>query len=112
MAATFGTGNLVLTTSLGDLMAAPAAGKVRTVAVRFCNVGAADAYGDLVMTNGVTTINRAKNYPVLYEAPGSAPDIEQTLTVPAGYKLQAKASASSAVEASYTYTEADTTDFS
>jgi len=103
--------NLALTTSLADLTSAVSTGKVRRYDVRFANVGAADAYADLVLTDGLTTINRAKNYPVPYQQPGSAPDMEQVIVVPAGWKLRAKASASSAVEASVTGIEADATDF-
>lgn len=103
--------HLALTTSLADLMSAPATGKVRRVDVRFANVGTADTFADLVLTDGSTTIYRAKNYPVPYENAGSAPDVEQGLVVPAGWKLQAKALAGTTVEASYTGIEADAADF-
>lgn len=103
--------NLACTTSLADLTAAPASGKVRRYDVRAANVGSADAYVDLVLTDGTTTINRAKNYPVTYQAAGSAPDLESGVLVPAGWKLRAKASASSAVEVSAFGVEADAADF-
>lgn len=103
--------NLALTTSLADLTANVGVGKVRRYDVRFANVGAADAYADLVLTDGTTVIYRAKEYPVPYRQPGSAPDMEQGIVVPAGWKLRAKASAGTTVEASVTGIEADTTDF-
>lgn len=103
--------DLLLTTTLTDITAATPAGKVRTYDVRYANVGVADAYADLVLTDGVTVINRAKNYPVPYQAVGSAPDIEQGVVIPAGWKLRGKASANAAVEASVTGVEADATDF-
>lgn len=102
---------LALTTALQDLTSATPAGKVRSWNVRFANVGAADAYGDLVITNGVVVITRAKNYPVPYQSAGSAPDMEQKLVLPEGWKIQAKASAGVTIEASADCIEADTSDF-
>lgn len=103
---------VALTTTLQDLTVSTPASKVRAYAVRFANVGAADAYGDLVMTDGTTVINRAKNFPVLYQSSGSAPDMEERIVVPAGWKLRAKASANSTVEASVINgVEADVADF-
>jgi hypothetical protein len=102
---------LALTTTLADLTTAVAVGKVRSYDVRFANVGATDATADLVLTDGTTSINRAKSYPLPYQMPGAAPDMEQRLVVPAGWKLAAKASANNAVEASVTGVEADATDF-
>lgn len=112
MSATIGAPlKLALTTALQDLTPATPAGKVRSYDVRFANVGGADGYGDLVLTDGTTTINRAKNYPVPYQKPGSSPDMENGLKVPAGWKLQAKASASTTIEASTTFIETDASDF-
>lgn len=102
---------LALTTSLQDLTLVTPSGKVRRYDVRFANVGSADGYGDLVLTDGATVINRAKNYPVPYQGVGSAPDMESGVLVPAGWKLQAKANAVTTIEASATGVEADTTDF-
>ena len=102
---------LALTIALQDLTSATPAGKVRTWYVRFANVGADAAYGDLVITNGTIVINRVKNYPVPYQQAGSAPDMEEKLMLPAGWKIQAKASATGFVEASAFCVEADTADF-
>lgn len=102
---------LALTTSLQDLTDATPSNKVRSLDVRFANIGTADGYADLVLTNGTIVINRAKNYPIPYQEPGSAPDMEQKIVVPAGWKLQAKASANTTVEASATGVEADLADF-
>jgi hypothetical protein len=102
---------LVLTTVLTDITSATPAGKVRRYDVRYANVGVADAYGDLVLTDGVTVINRAKSYPVPYQAAGSAPDIEQGIVVPAGWKLRGKSSLATTLEASVIGVEADATDF-
>ena len=102
---------LALTATLQDLGNATPAGKVRSWDIRFANVGAADASADLVITDGTTVITRAKNYPVPYNQPGSAPDMEQKLTLPAGWKVQAKASGTLAIEASGTFVEADAADF-
>lgn len=102
---------LVCTTTLQDLTDVTPANKVRSLDVRFTNVGAASGYGDLVLTNGTIIIDRAKNYPVPYQDAGSAPDMEQKIVLPAGWKLQAKASATNTVQASATGIEADVTDF-
>lgn len=102
---------LALTTSLQELTSATPPGKVRRYDVRFANVGSADGYGDLVLTDGTTSINRAAGYPVTYRGVGSAPDMENGLIVPAGWKLQAKALATGTIEASVTGVEADATDF-
>jgi len=102
---------LALTTALQDLTAAVGAAKVRSYDVRVANIGAADAYVDLVMTDGVTIIYRAKNYPVPYQQAGSAVDLELKLLVPTGWKLQAKASANATLEASAVSVEADTANF-
>lgn len=111
MSATFpDLAKLPLTTTLQDLTTATPAGKVRKWKVRFANVGAADAYGDLVATNGTIVIDRAKNYPVPYQHPGSAPDLE-TITLPPGWKLQAKASANGFIQASAEPIEVDLSDF-
>lgn len=104
--------DLAVTTALQDLTDVTPAGKVRTFDVRFANVGAADGYASLVLTNGVLTIQRAKNYPVPFQQAGSAPDMEQKIIVPAGWKVQTMASANGVVEASaVNIIEADTTDF-
>lgn len=102
---------LALTTTLQDLTDVTPVNKVRSWDVRFANVGAADGFGDLVLTNGTIVITRAKNYPVPYMESGSAPDMEQKIVLPAGWKLQAKASATVTVEASATGVEADVSDF-
>lgn len=103
---------LALTTALQDIGVATPTGHVRTYDLRFANVGAADATGDVVLTDGTTVITRAKNFPVPFNQPGSAPDMEQKLVVPAGWKLQAKASATSSVEASLVNCiDADIADF-
>lgn len=104
---------LPVTTGLQDLIDVTPPGKIRIVKVRFANVGAADAYGNLVITNGVTSIQRAKNYPVPYQQSGSAPDMEEPIELPPGWKIQAMASANGVVEASATnLKEADLSDFS
>lgn len=101
-----------LTTTLQDLTTPTPTGKVRTFNVRYANVGADAAYGDLVLTDGTVIITRAKNYPVPYQKAGSAPDMEEGIVVPAGWKLQGKASAGLVVQASISNgIEADTTDF-
>lgn len=103
---------LAVTTVLSDLGVVTPAGKVRKVDVRFSNIGSADAYGDLVVTNGSITLQRAKNYPVPFQAAGSAPDMELQLILPAGFKLQARASANSTIEAGITnIVETDLSDF-
>lgn len=101
---------LALTNSLQDLGDVTPVGKIRSWTVRFANVGSESGYGDLVLTDGTTVITRAKNYPVPYQQAGSAPDMEERLTLAAGWKIQAKASASVTVEASGIYTEIDATD--
>lgn len=99
---------LALTTTLTDIPNTPVTGsKVRRYDVRATNVGAADAYVNLVLTDGTTVINRAKNFPVPYQTSGSAPDLENGLVVPTGWKLRASASASSVVEISVTQIEDD-----
>lgn len=104
---------VVLTITLQDIGVVTPANKVRTLDVRFANVGGEDAFGDLVITNGTTVINRAKNYPVPYKQVGSAPDMESKIIVPAGWKLQGKASAGLMVEASIlNIVEVDIADFS
>lgn len=103
--------NLACTNSYADLTAAPASGKVRRYDIRAANVTTVDATVDLVLTNGSTTINRALKYPVPYSAAGSAPDLEQAIVVPAGWKFQARSTGSSLVEVSATGVEADATDF-
>lgn len=104
--------HLVCTTSLSDLTAAPAAGKVRRYDVRAANTGSASASVDLVLTDGSTTIYRCKTYPVGFNDLTAAPDLELALVVPAGWKLQAKASAGTTIEVSANGVEADATDFS
>lgn len=104
--------DLPATTVLQDLTPYVAAGKIRKCNVRFANVGAANGYGHLFMTNGTVTITRAKNYPVPFQDPGSAPDMEQAIEVPPGWKLQVQASANGVVEASVTnLKEIDIADF-
>lgn len=102
---------LACTNAFQDVTAAPASGKVRTYSIRACNVTAADATVDLLLTNGTTSINRAKSYPVPFQAAGSAPDLELQVVIPSGWKFQAKSTASSLVEVSATGVEADATDF-
>lgn len=102
---------LALTTTLQDLTVVTPANKVRSYDIRFANVGAADAYADLVVTDGTTVITRAKNYPIPYQQAGSAPDMEQKIILPAGWKIQAKASATVSIEASAIGVEADAADF-
>lgn len=102
---------LALTTGLQDLTTAVGAAKVRSYDIRVANIGAADAYVDLVLTDGVTVITRVKNYPVPYQQGGSAVDLEEKLVVPTGWKLQAKASANATLEASAVAVEADTSNF-
>lgn len=97
----------VCTTGLADAIAAVAASKVRRYDVRAANIGAADATVDLVLTNGAIVNYRAKNYPVPYNNAASAPDLENGLIIPTGWKLQAKASAGSTVELSITGVEDD-----
>lgn len=104
--------HLALTTVLQDIFTVTPAGKVRTMDLRYANVGAADAYADVVATDGVTVITRAKNFPVTFQSVGGAPDMEQKIVLPAGWKLQGKASANGAVEASLVnIVETDVTDF-
>lgn len=83
------------------------ADKVRCVDVRAANYGAADSTVDLVLTDGATVIYRARGYPVPFQNVGSAPDLEQRLTIPAGWKLQARAGATGVVEVSVTGVEDD-----
>lgn len=100
-----------LTLVLQDIGVVTPPGKVRKFDVRFANVGGEDAFGDLVITNGTVVINRAKNYPVPYRQAGSAPDMENII-LPAGWKVQGKASATGMIEASIAnMVEADITDF-
>lgn len=101
-----------LTVTLQDLTIATPANKVRKYDVRYANIGAADGYGDLVLTDGTTVIHRAKNYPVYYQKTTSAPDMEVQITVPAGWKLQGKASAGLTIQASVVNgVEVDAADF-
>lgn len=105
----------VATTALVDLgnAATPAtvpANKERTVTIRAANIGAADAYVDLYLVDTVTGANshyRVKNYPVPYQTPGSAPDLESRLLIPAGFKVQIQASAAAVVAVSLTGFERD-----
>lgn len=102
---------LALTTTLQDLGTATPSNKIRTAKVRYANVGAGDASADLVVTDGTTVITRAKNYPIPYNQAGSAPDMEEKLFLPVGWKIQGKASANNVVEASLEIIEADLADF-
>ncbi len=107
--------NQVATTALVDLgnAATPAtvpASKERVVDVRAANIGAADAFVDLYLVDTVTGANsgwRVRNYPVPYQVAGAAPDLEQRLLIPAGFKLQIQASAPGAVAVSVTGHERD-----
>lgn len=102
---------LALTGTPQDLTPLTPVGKVRSYDVRFANVGSANSFADVILTDGTVVITRAKEYPVPYRQAGSAPDVERLLVVPAGWKLQAKAAASLQVEASVTGVEADAADF-
>lgn len=84
-----------------------AAGKVRAFTLRAANVAAADAYAHVRVANGVTSGRRAINFPVPYEAAGSAPDMEQSFAVPAGWYLEVMASANNAVEFTLSTVEDD-----
>lgn len=103
--------SVVCTTSLADLFSNVATGKVRKINVRAANVGAAAANLDLTLYNGTTTVYRCKNYPVGYNDTTAAPDVESGLVIPAGWRIQVKASAGSNIEVSYDGVEADATDF-
>jgi hypothetical protein len=83
------------TTGLTDLGSAVATAHDQNVNVRCCNVGAAGAYGDLAMVNGATVIYLVKNYFVDYQDAGSAVDLILGHLLPAGWKLQCRASAGS-----------------
>lgn len=100
---------LTATTSLQDLGPAVPSGKVRRLDIRAANVGAADAFCDVYLLDPLTTNSgyRAKNYPVPYQAAGSAPDMEQGLVLPAGWKVQVRASAAAAVSFTMAIVEDD-----
>lgn len=92
--------------------AATPAGKVRTAWVRFANVAAVDAAADLYVVDTGVAANandgyRVKNYPVPYNAPGSAPDMERRLILTAGQKLQGKAGNANSVAVSIEWVEDD-----
>lgn len=94
-------------TTLADSIAAVGANLVRRYDVRAVNVGSSDATVDLVLTDGATVSYRARNYPVPFNSVNSAPDLENGLIVPAGWKLQARASAANTVELSITGVQDD-----
>lgn len=102
-----------LTTSLVDigppgLAAATPAGKVRTAKVRISNVGIASANADLFLVDGGTNDGyRAKNYPIDPFGVASSPDFERVVTLTAGQKLQARASAGATLVISIEWIEED-----
>lgn len=96
---------LTLTTSLADIGTVVDATKVRTVDLRICNIGAADANVDVYLVDGTNNHYRAKNFPIPYNTSNSAPDLEQSFPITAGWKIQLRASAGSTLEASMTYVE-------
>jgi hypothetical protein len=113
MSATFlAPTKLALTLDLQDLTPVTPDNKVRTYDVRFINVGSANGTADLVMTDGTNVVTCAQTYPVPFNQAGSAPDMEQGIVVPAGWKLQAKASATLTVTARVANgVQADVADF-
>ncbi len=102
-----------LTTSLVDigpqgLAAATPAGKVRTAKVRISNVGIISANADLFLVDGGTNDGyRAKNFPIDPFGVTSSPDFERVVTLTAGQKLQARASAATTLVISIEWIEED-----
>lgn len=95
-------------TGLTDLGAVVPAGKVRRVDLRACNITTgADASLDLYLTQTGNSGYRHRTYPIPFFQPGSAPDVEYGWVLTAGQKLQARASAASAVGLSLTQVEDD-----
>lgn len=119
MAATFlRTTQRTLGTTLADVApegdaAATPTGKVRTATIRFANIHAsADATADVYVVDTSVAANandnyRARNYPVPFSTTGSAPDMERTVVLVAGQKLQFRASAASSVAVSIEWVQDD-----
>lgn len=102
MAATFlPPVTLVCTTSLVDLGVVVPTAKVRRYDVRAVNIGSGDVYVDLWAIDpaaGANSHPRAKNFLIPFQTSNSAIDLETGFMLPAGWKMQAKASAASACQ--------------
>lgn len=98
------------TTSLVDIGDVVPTGKVRSIDLRCANIGSAVAYADVYLVNtvdGAQSHYRCKNYPIPFQELTSAPDLESGYVLTAGWKVQVRASAGSALAFSLTQIEDD-----
>lgn len=86
------------TTSWQQIGQAVPANMVGAFSLRAANIGSALAYANVRINNGSAQGRRAINFPVPYQDPGSAPDMEEDFRLPAGWWIEVMASAASAIE--------------
>jgi len=101
---------LTCTTGLSDLGVVVPSGKVRRYDVRAVNIGSADVFVDVFAVDPASGANshyRCKNFPLRFQDVSGAVDVDLAFFLPAGWKLQAKASASSSAQVTATMVTGD-----
>jgi hypothetical protein len=95
------------TTGLTDIGSAVPSSTVRSCDLRVANVGAADVLVDVFLLDPLSSNSgyRAKNFLIPYQSNQSAIDMELGLVLPAGWKIQVRASVGSAAEFTMSYVE-------
>ncbi len=96
-------------TTIGSAVAALHAQKIKIAA---SNIHATDSgYLNVRLNNGSAQATVCKNFPLPCKAPGSAPTIDEDIPIPAGWYVEACASAASLAEVRVTGVDSPVADF-